>query len=117
MARSNLKKKKPAALPAAKTSPSPSKKARHRVAVQITISPEMHDFLVEVSDRFGPGTRSVVCDMCFRHAQKTGLFDSNGAITVTEQPRPFSLDVAIQEALPNLIARMIDSATKNNGGS
>ena len=114
MARSNVKKKKPAALPAAKASP--SKKPRHRVAVQITISPEMYDFLVEVSDRFGPGTRSVVCDMCFRHAQKTGLFDANGAITVTEQPRPFSLDLAIQEHLPSLIARMIDSATKNNGG-
>ena len=76
---------------------------RFRVSHQITISPEATKLLEKWVSVHGPGTKSMLVDMAIRYADRGGIF--NGDIPETQ--RKSTMDEAIVEHLPLLIARLL----------
>ena len=91
---------------------------RHRVSHQITISPESTQILVEWVKVHGPGTKSMLIDMAIRHAERCGIFGADGFMSGNVAPaaaRKSSIEEAIVEQLPSLIARLLDNAKQTGG--
>lgn len=96
-----------------------SKPARHRVAHQITLSPEATKILEKWVDRAGEGTKSIHIDMAIRFAERSGIFDGDllGAGVTLGPQKKSTIEQAIVEHLPSLLARLVDNANKHaNGG-
>ena len=91
-----------------------SSNKRHRIAHQITLSPESTAILKRWVDRAGDGTKSIHVDMAIRYADRKKIFEGDlfGAGPDIAADKPASLDEAIAQHLPTLISRLAETALK-----
>lgn len=121
------KKKRSSAPPEAPASSQKKKPTRHRIAHQITLSPEATKILEKWVARMGEGTKSIHVDMAIRYADRCKVFEGDlidgmlvpphaRAATLDGAPaQPVaSLEEAVIKHLPNLITRLATEAFANS---